>query len=51
MVREGRSLATISQSLWLLGLGVLLFVLSRVFAPALLWLLFPERIQDQTCIT
>lgn len=49
MVR-GRSLATISQSLWLLGLGVLLFVLSRVFAPAILWLLFPERIQDQTAL-
>lgn len=35
MVREERSLATISQSLWLLGLSVLLF---------------PERIQEQTTL-
>lgn len=44
---EVRRQITIPQSLWLLGLGVLLVVLLRVIAPALPWLLSPERIQDQ----
>lgn len=44
---EDRRQITIPQSLWLLGLGVLLVVLLRVIAPALPWLLSPERIQDQ----
>lgn len=43
----GRSPSAIPQSLWILGLGVLLIVLLRVMAPALLWMMSPERIQDQ----
>lgn len=43
---EGRRYLTISQ-IWLLGLGVLLILLLRVIAPALPWLLSPERIQNQ----
>lgn len=44
---EGRRQIAIPQSLSLLGLGVLLVLLLRVIAPALPWLLSPERIQDQ----
>lgn len=40
-------LNTIPQSLWLLGVGVLLIVLLRVIAPVLPPLLAPELIQDQ----
>ena len=42
-----RSPSTIPQSLWLLGLGVMLVALLRVIAPALPWLLSAERIQNQ----
>lgn len=38
---------TIPQTVWLLGLGVLLIVLLRVIAPVLPPLLSPELIQDQ----